>query len=137
MGPDIFDTHVDGAVLISSAFAQARTSGKQVLLLVSANWCPWTRRLHSILHGTPALQRRLNERYVLVYLDANTRRDRQRNASVLARLGDPQKRFGIPVFVLLDADGKVAETRETQSIAAPDDAEVATRLSRLLLVQDD
>jgi len=136
MGPDIFDTRVDGAILISSALSESRASGKRVLLFVSANWCPWTRRLHAILHEPPALQRGLGEHYILVYLDANTRRDRRRNASVLERLGNPQKRLGIPVFVLLDREGNVVSTQETQSFAAPTDSEVAARLLRFLLFKD-
>lgn len=136
MGPDIFDTRVDGADLISSALSDSRASGKRVLLFVSANWCPWTRRLHAILHETPALRRGLGEHYILVYLDANTRRDQRRNASVLERLGNPQKRLGIPVFVLLDREGNVVSTQETQSFAAPTDSEVAVRLSRFLRMSE-
>lgn len=129
-GPDLFDPQANGEILIDLALKQARVSERRVFVFVGANWCPWTRRLHRLMQDSPMFQQTLQRKFVIVYLDANTRHDRRRNAAVLARLGDPQRRLGIPVFVLLDTEGRVELTQETQSFAAPDDATVAARLDR-------
>jgi thioredoxin 1 len=131
MGPDIFDPRAAGEDLIAAALTRAAEHGQRVLVLFGANWCPWTRRLDHLLKTDRRIGEVLQHSYVLVYVDANTRKDKQRNATAIARYGNPV-RFGIPVFVVLDHDGRQLTTRETQSLAAPTDDEVAVRLRQFL-----
>lgn len=131
MGPDIYDVQVAGETLIASALDQARRENKRVLVLFGANWCPWCRRLQRTLTEDAAVRDRLRTSYVLVHVDANTRRNKLRNAAVLARYGNPL-RFGLPVFVVLAADGTLRATRETQSLDAPAPEVIAQRLRAFL-----
>ncbi len=131
MGPDIFDPGAPAEELIEAALARAGREHKRVLLFFGANWCPWCRRLHRVFAADEDIGSLLNQGFVLVHVDANTRRDKKRNASALARYGNPQ-RFGLPVFVVLASDGTQLATQETQSLAAPTDEEVAGRLRRFL-----
>lgn len=127
MGPDIYDVAVPGDALIGAALKEAAHDGKRVLVLFGANWCPWCRRLQRTLTEDAAVRDRLRLSYVLVHVDANTRRNKQRNAAVIARFGNPL-RFGLPVFVVLAADGTPLTTRETQSLDASAPEEIAKRL---------
>lgn len=131
MGPDVFDPRARGEELIAGALAQAAREDKRVLVLFGANWCPWTRRLHRALSTDAAVLRTLSRSFVLVYVDANTRKDKKRNAAVIEQYGNPL-RFGIPVFVVLERDGALLTTRETQSLAAVTDEEVAVRVKQFL-----
>ena len=131
MGPDIYDVQAAGETLIGAALEQARRENKRVLVLFGANWCPWCRRLDRTLTEDPAVQTQLRANFVLVPVDANTRRNKQRNADVLARFGDPL-RFGLPVFVVLAADGTLLTTRETQSFDSPAPEQIAKRLHAFL-----
>ncbi len=131
MGPDIFDPRAPGEGLIAGALARAAGERKRALVLFGANWCPWTRRLDHLLTTDAAIHEVLRREFVVAYIDANTRHDKHRNAGVIARYGNPV-RFGIPVFVVLDSDGRQLTTRETQSLAAPTDDEVAARLRQFL-----
>ena len=131
MGPDIFDPRVDGEELVTAALGRARETDRRVLLLFGANWCPWCRRLHAIMSADRRIRATLAARYILVHVDANTRRDQRRNAALIARYDNPL-RFGLPVFVVLDPHGKLLATQDTQSFAAPEDREVADRLHRFL-----
>jgi len=79
-----------------------------------------------------AVQARLKKAFVLVFVDANTRHDKNRNAAVLERCGNPTLRFGLPVFVVLDRDGKQLMTRETASLAADTDAKVVANVLEFL-----
>lgn len=132
MGPDIFDTKADGVKLIEAALVQARQEDKRVIVLFGANWCPWCRRLHRALTSSPDLTERLRQKFVLVYLDANTRHDKKRNAAVIEKYGNPL-RYGLPVFVVLDRDGTLLTTRESGSLAAPTDQETAERIRAFLV----
>lgn len=131
MGPDIFDPRAQGDELIAGALARASREHKRVLVLFGANWCPWTRRIDHALRQDAAIRQELQRSFVLVYVDANTRKDKKRNALVIERYGNPL-RFGLPVFVVLAPDGALLATRETQSLAARTDGEVAERLRRFL-----
>ncbi len=131
MGPDIFDPRASADTLIDAALIRAKHEHKTVLLLFGANWCPWCRRLHKVLESQPSVTTRLKKRFVLVFLDANTRNDKQRNAAVIARYDDPLQ-HGLPVFVVLDRDGKRLTTQETASLAADTDAAVAEKVAAFL-----
>ena len=132
MGSDIFDRHIKGEVLIDQAVARAQQENKRIVLVFGANWCPWCRRLHQVFTDAPAVRARLRDDFVLVYVDANTRNDRKRNAAVQERYGNPIQQHGLPVMVVLDRDGKPLTTRETSSLAAPTDEEVARRVATFL-----
>lgn len=132
MGPDIFDRHIKGEVLIDQAVTRARKENKRIALVFGANWCPWCRRLHQIFIGAPAVRARLRDDFVLVYVDANTRNDRKRNAAVQEQYGNPIQKHGLPVMVVLDSDGRQLTTRETSSLSAPTDEEVARRVAAFL-----
>ena len=132
MGADIFDPKTTAEELIDRAVQQATRENKRILLLFGANWCPWCRRLHAALTKDPAVQARLREKFVLTYIDANTRHDKKRNAAVLEKFGNPTLQYGLPVFVILDRDGRQIGTRETASLAAETDAKVAARVLEFL-----
>ena len=131
MGPDIYDPKAPAEKLIASAIQHAKSEDKRVLLLFGANWCPWCRRLHRALTLESAAQTQLRQKFVLVFIDANTRNDKQRNAAVIAKYGDPLQ-YGLPVFVVLDREGKQLTTRETASLAADTDAQVGERVLAFL-----
>jgi len=132
MGPDIFDRQAKGGELVAQAVTQAQQEGKRVVLLFGANWCPWCRRLHHAFTDDPGVVAILQRGFVLVHVDANTRNDRKRNADIIARYGEPLQKHGLPVIVLLEADGRPLTTQETASWAAPEDEEVARRVAAFL-----
>ena len=132
MGPDIFDPRAKAEDLIAEATSRAKREDKRVLLLFGANWCPWCRRLHAALSTDQAVRDRLQSKFILVHIDANTRNDKNRNAAVLEKFGQPTLEHGLPVFVILDREGRQIGTRETASLAADTDAKVAARLLAFL-----
>ena len=112
IGPDIYDTNANGADLIAGAIAKAKADNKHVLLSLGTNWCPWCRKLHHTFQTAPAVKERIERDYVLVYVDMNMRRKPARNTDIDRRYGRPLKE-GIPVLLVLDADGKHLVTQET------------------------
>ena len=132
MGPDIFDQQVSGDTLIDQALARAQKEEKRVIIFFGANWCPWCRRLHRLFTESPSVATRLQKGFILVYVDANFRREKNRNSTVLKRYGDPIKQYGLPVLVVLDRDGTKLTTQETNSLAAPTDEQVVRQIGEFL-----
>jgi len=134
-GPDIYDPQADGGALIHAAQAEARAHHQHVLLDFGANWCPWCHALHRLFTTDDAVRRRLAAGYVLVMIDVNQRRGPARNAAVNEQYGNPV-RFGLPVLVVLDADGRPLVTQETGALekgdgtVAHDPAKVLAFLAR-------
>lgn len=131
-GPDIYDPKADGAKQIAAALEQARAQGKHVLLDFGANWCPWCRKLHHTFETAPEVRDRLAQDWVVVMIDVNMRHGEKRNYEVNLKYGNPIHQ-GLPVLVVLDADGHQLVTRETGALESGDHhdpAKVAAFLDR-------
>jgi thiol:disulfide interchange protein len=115
VGPDIYDAQADGAVQIAAALHQAKAGHKTVLLDFGANWCPWCHKLHTLFTTDAAIAAQLQRDYVLVLIDVNMRHGVKRNFAVNEKYGNPIHE-GLPVLVVLDADGKQLATQETGAL---------------------
>jgi len=133
MGPDIYDREADGTAQIAVAVAQAKAEHKHVLVDLGANWCIWCHRLHYTLHTDAAVAKVLQDNFVLVLIDVNHRDGKKRNDAVNDRYGNPMAQ-GLPVLVVLDADGRQLTTQETGALedgkSAHDPTKVVAFLQR-------
>jgi thioredoxin-related protein len=119
MGPDVYDVHADASVQVSAALAKASAENKRVLLIFGANWCIWCHRLHSTLETNAAVSKALDQGFVPVMVDVNTRKGEKRNAAVNERYGNPIQN-GIPVLVVLGPDGKQLTTKDSGELEEGD-----------------
>ncbi|MDQ6610706.1 MAG: thioredoxin family protein [Bacteroidota bacterium] len=87
---------------VAAALVQAKKEGKHVLIQVGGNWCIWCYRFHDFVEKDSSLTRILHENYVVYHLNWSKE---NKNLDYLKTVGFPQ-RFGFPVFVILDANGK-------------------------------
>lgn len=114
-GEDIYDPTADALVDIAVALDTAKGTNKNVLLMFGANWCVWCHRLHAAFAKDQQVAVGLARDYVLVMIDVNTRKGEQRNTAANEKYGDPI-RFGLPVLVVLAADGRQLTTQETGAL---------------------
>jgi thiol:disulfide interchange protein len=105
---DIYDESADGSKQIADALALASKDGKRVLLQFGANWCGWCHKLHSLCETDADIAARLKSDYLVVLIDVN----KGHNSEVDAKYGHPTK-FGLPVLVVLDAEGKQLTTKDS------------------------
>ena len=115
MGEDIYPVEADAQADITAALATAKSANKRVLLKFGANWCVWCHRLSDTLHHETSVAQNLEDNYVLVAVDVNTRNGTNRNADTIAKYGNPTQ-HGLPVLVVLDADGQILTTQETGAL---------------------
>jgi thiol:disulfide interchange protein len=110
---NIYNESLDGTKQIAEALALAKRENKRVLLQFGANWCGWCHLLHELFEQDAAIRQKLKTDYVVVLVDVN----QGHNKDVNAKYGNPM-RHGLPVIVVLDADGKPLTTQDTGKLEA-------------------
>jgi thiol:disulfide interchange protein len=113
--PAIYDVQADGNKQIAEALTKAKGEHKRVLLQFGANWCGWCHLLHGLFESDATIAKTLKEHYVVVMIDV----DKGHNSDVVERY-DKLTRYGLPVIVVLDEDGKMLTTQDTAKLEEGD-----------------
>lgn len=113
--PKIYDESADGSKQITDALALAKKEKKNVLLQFGANWCGWCHRLHKLFETDKGIAEKLKSDFVVVMIDVNE----GHNEAVNKKYGEPTK-FGLPVLVVLDPEGKLLTTQDTGNLEEGD-----------------
>lgn len=107
--PKLYHPEADAKKEIADAVTKAKKEGKNVMLQIGGNWCVWCLRFNKLITETPELNQLMNDNYVVVHVNYSPE---NKNEAVLATLGYPQ-RFGFPVFVILNSEGKRIHTQNS------------------------
>lgn len=105
----IYNPKADAKKDIKDAVAKAKANKKHVFIQVGGNWCIWCIRFHDLVAATPELKKLMDDNYETVLLNYSPE---NKNAEVLKDLKYPG-RFGFPVFLILDGDGKLIHTQNS------------------------
>lgn len=128
--PSIYDTKADGDKQIAAALVKASRDNKRVLLQFGADWCIWCHRMHALLESDPQISKTMLHEYELVLIDIAEVDGMKHNAQVDARYGRPT-RHGLPVWVVLGADGRQLTTIQTEPLESGDGYDTAKVLDVL------
>jgi thioredoxin-related protein len=107
--PRLYNPEANAKQDIANAVSLAKKEGKQVFLQIGGNWCVWCLRFNKLIVETPELTKMMDDNYVVVHVNYSPE---NKNEEVLASLDYPQ-RFGFPVFLILDANGKRLHTQNS------------------------
>lgn len=105
----IYNPQADAKADIGKAVAQAKRESKHVLVQVGGNWCPWCIKLHRYFGNQPKIKALLDSCYVVVHVNYDKK---SKHSDTMRMLGNPQ-RFGFPVLVILDENGKRIHTQDS------------------------
>lgn len=105
----IYNPSADASADLKVAIAKAKAESKHVLIQVGGNWCPWCIKFHQFATTEAKIDSIIKADYV--YMLLNYSRE-NKNLDVLKSLQYPQ-RFGFPVFVVLDRNGKLLHTQDS------------------------
>ncbi len=105
----IYNPEANAQQEIKEAVSKANAEGKHVFIQVGGNWCSWCVMLHKFYTTESQVDSAMNANYVVYLLNYSKE---NKNLDVLAHLGYPQ-RFGFPVIVILDAEGKRLHTQNS------------------------
>jgi thioredoxin-related protein len=94
---------------IAKAVKEAKTQGKHVFLQTGGNWCIWCARFNDFTTSDKQIDSLINAGFITYHMNYSKE---NYNALLLAKYGYPQ-RFGFPVFLVLDGDGKLIHTQNS------------------------
>lgn len=96
---------------VDLALAEAKVSGKMVVVIMGANWCHDSVGLAGWL-DTPRFLKMIKDRYEVVYVDVGTpQTGNGRNLDIARRFGI-KKVKGTPLVMLVSADGALLNSRK-------------------------
>lgn len=113
----VYDETVNPLEQIDQAVTKAKSEGKFTICQVGGNWCPWCLRFADFITQDEEINKFVTDNFVYIHVNYNPRKSSgedkaQQAAQLMARLNSPS-RFGFPVFVVLDTDGKVIHIQDS------------------------
>lgn len=105
----LYNPNANAIVEIENAVKKASSGQKHVLIQVGGNWCPWCIKLHQFVKDNATIDSILQADYVVVHVNYSKE---NKNTEVMKKLENPQ-RFGFPVLVFLNTEGKRIHTQDT------------------------
>ena len=111
---DLYDVNANGLEQIEEAKAIAKETNKHILLQIGGNWCKWCRIFNTWSHETPSVDSLLKSDYVVVHVNHSKENKNEETLQSIEFL----QRFGFPVFVVLDTEGKRLHTQNTAYLEA-------------------
>ena len=113
----VYDEQINPMEQIDNALSKAKSEGKFVICQVGGNWCPWCLRFADFITADTAISKVIDENFIYIHVNYNPRKSSgekkaEQTAAMLKRLGNPA-RFGFPVFVVLEENGKVLHIQDS------------------------
>ena len=113
----VYNEDIDPIEQIDQAVAKAKSEGKFVICQVGGNWCPWCLRFADFITKDTAITKVINENFEYIHVNYNPRKsqgeEKQAQGKALMKRLDNCGRFGFPVFVVLDEEGKVVHIQDS------------------------
>lgn len=105
----IYNPEADVASAISKGLVRAKAEHKHLFLQVGGNWCPWCLKFHKLCSEDQDIKALFGKNYIWILVNYSKE---NKNLAELKKLDYPQ-RFGFPVFVILDSNGKRIHTQNS------------------------
>lgn len=113
----VYNEDINPIEQIDQAIAKAKSEGKFVICQVGGNWCPWCLLFADFISNDTTISKMIDDNFVYIHVNYNPRKSKDAEKAELAkklmeRLNRPA-RFGFPVFVVLDEEGKVIHIQDS------------------------
>ena len=105
----LYHPKADARKEIALAVAKARAQNKQVLIQAGGNWCGWCIEFNRLVTNDTSLHSIIQANYIVYHLNYS---QENKNPAIFKSYGFPN-RFGFPVFLVLNADGKLIHTQNS------------------------
>lgn len=106
---NLYKPDENASVALSNIIKEAKASGKHVMIQIGGNWCIWCARFYEFVNNDKQLDSSFKAGYVVYHLNYSKE---NMNKELLAKFEYPQ-RFGFPVFIILDGDGRRIHTQNS------------------------
>lgn len=108
--PKPYNDKEDAEAKIAELVKQAQAENKNIILQAGGNWCIWCLRFNNYVQTTPELKKIVDKNYLYYHLNYSPE---NKNEKVFAKYGNPGEKFGYPVFIVLDKNGKQIYTQDS------------------------
>lgn len=113
----IYNETINPMQQIDSAIVKAKAENKYVACQVGGNWCPWCLRFADFITTDSVVNKLVEDNFVYIHVNYNPRRSAgteklAEGRMLMSRLNNAG-RFGYPVIVILDENGKVIHTQDS------------------------
>lgn len=105
----IYHPNADARQEIAAALQQAKAEQKHLVLMIGGNWCRWCRMFERFRLSDSRVDSLVKRDFVWLHVNYSKE---NKNPELMKALSYPQ-RFGFPVFVILDAEGKLLHTQQS------------------------
>ena len=113
----VYNEDINPIEQIDQAIAKAKSEGKFVICQVGGNWCPWCLRFADFITNDTTISKVIDENFEYIHVNYNPRKSQgveklEQGKALMKRLNNCS-RFGFPVFVVLDEEGKVIHIQDS------------------------
>ncbi|UQB69474.1 thioredoxin family protein [Epilithonimonas zeae] len=95
---------------IQNAVKLAKKEHKNVIIQAGGNWCIWCLRFNNYVQQTPELKQIVDDNYVYYHLNWSPE---NKNEKIFSKYDNPGAKYGYPVFMVLDENGKLIHTQDS------------------------
>ena len=115
----VYDEEINQLEQIDKAVAQAKREGKFVICQLGGNWCAWCLKFADYISKDSDITKIINDNFVYIHVNYNPRMAKSKDEAVAKRAAalmkrlDNAGRFGYPVFIVLDKNGKIIHIQDS------------------------
>lgn len=108
--PKPYHPEANAAADIAGLIKKAQAENKNIMIQAGGNWCIWCLRFNNFVQTTPELKEIVDKNYIYYHLNYSPE---NKNEKIFAKYGNPGEKFGYPVFIVLDKNGKQIHTQDS------------------------
>ena len=113
----VYNEEINPIEQIDQAIVKAKSEGKFVICQVGGNWCPWCLRFADFITKDTTISKVIDENFEYIHVNYNPRKsqgaEKLKQGKALMECLNNCGRFGFPVFVVLDEEGKVIHIQDS------------------------
>ena len=113
----VYNEDVDPIAQIDQAVVKAKSEGKYVICQVGGNWCPWCLKFADFITKDTTISKVIAENFVYIHVNYNPRKsqgeEKMAQGKALMKRLNNAGRFGFPVFVVLDEEGRILHIQDS------------------------
>ena len=113
----VYNEDINPIEQIDQAMAKAKSEGKFVVCQVGGNWCPWCLKFADFVTNDTTISKVIADNFEFIHVNYNPRKSQgeeklAQGKALMQRLNNAG-RFGYPVFVVLDEEGKILHIQDS------------------------
>lgn len=107
--PKVYDEQIDPMAQIDSAIEKAKSTDRFVICQVGGNWCSWCLKFADFTKNDTTISKVIEDNFVYIHVNYPRQGASQQLSQRILGAG----RFGYPVFVVMDTEGKVIHIQDS------------------------